>query len=78
MLFLLWVVAWGWACAILAHNKGRGWFGWFIAGAMFWLLALLVVLFLDKREPAVLQRSRLGARGRRGGPPRAILAMPVT
>ena len=42
-----WGITWGGACAILANNKGRNWFGWFILGAVFSLVALLVLGFLD-------------------------------
>lgn len=34
------------ACAIVASNKGRSGFGWFILGLLFSLIALLIVLVL--------------------------------
>lgn len=42
------------ACAIVAGNKGRSGFGWFILGMLFSLIALLIVLVLPsvKEDPA--------------------------
>jgi hypothetical protein len=36
------------ACAIVASNKGRSGFGWFIMGLLFSLISLLIVLVLPK------------------------------
>ena len=45
---VVYLVAWGGACAILAHNKGRNSLGWFFLGFLFTLPALLLLGFLDK------------------------------
>ena len=70
-----WVIIWGGACAILANNKGRNWFGWFILGALFSLIALLVLGFLDKRETNQL---RADADGRPFHPALPTVATPVS
>lgn len=44
-LFMFWVGV-AIACAIVAGNKGRSGFGWFILGMLFSLMALLIVLVL--------------------------------
>ena len=45
---VVYFIAWGGACAILAHNKGRNSLGWFFLGFLFSLPALLLLGFLDK------------------------------
>lgn len=51
----------GGACAILASNKNRDVFGWFVLGFLFNLVALIVIAaisVLDKREAGDDQDTR--------------------
>lgn len=39
------------ACSIVASNKDRSVFGWFILGLLFSLIALIIVIVLPSRKP---------------------------
>lgn len=51
MEILVLALAFGVACAVIANNKGRSAFGWFILGCLFSLLALIVIACLSPLEP---------------------------
>lgn len=49
MIFILmWAVIWGGVCAIVAANRGRSGFGWFLLGALFSFVALIVLVLLPR------------------------------
>ena len=54
MEILVLALAFGVACAVIANNKGRSAFGWFILGCLFSLLALIVIACLKPAEPEKL------------------------
>lgn len=45
----------GVACAVIASNKNRSGFGWFILGFMFPLISLIVIACLGRAEPEKLE-----------------------
>ena len=48
-------IACGVACAVIASNKNRSAFGWFILGLLFPLIALIVIACLSRAEPEKLE-----------------------
>lgn len=54
MEILVLALAFGVACAVIANNKGRSAFGWFVLGCLFSLLALIVIACLKPAEPEKL------------------------
>ena len=49
-LFVLIFFGCSWGCAVIAHQKGRNPVAWFILGAMFGFIAVIVLLMLDNRR----------------------------
>ena len=35
VIYILWCFAWGTTCAVIASDKNRSGFGWFVLGAVF-------------------------------------------
>ena len=42
--------------AWIAHNKGRSFFGWWLFGTMFWIIALPISILIRKDEEAISKR----------------------
>jgi len=49
---IIWLIC-GFICATIAGSKGRSGFGWFILGALFGPLGILMVAFMPTDIPAV-------------------------
>jgi hypothetical protein len=67
VVWIIWIVAFGSLCGWLAGEKGRSAFNWFCLGAVFGLVALLVLGFAPvMAEPEPVRRERDGSRYRKG------------
>ncbi|MBY3324459.1 hypothetical protein HFO02_12725 [Rhizobium laguerreae] len=62
-------VVFGGACAIVASNKNRHVFGWFVLGFVFNLIALVVIAALTQLDNCELEDGRIDQRDNRGDVP---------
>jgi len=50
MAILIACLAFGGFTAAIAVSKGRSGFGWFVLGALFWILALIAVIAMPRGD----------------------------
>lgn len=50
MELLFWLFIYGLACSLIANNKNRNVYAWFVLGVLFSLFAVIIVALLPKLE----------------------------